>query len=239
MDASARSPGPDDRLDRPPAGLERGRVALAASALGLLCFVGLTTFVLVDPDNAMDTALARVHSGTTPSWLDGSATFVRFLGVTVPLLATLPLAVALWFRRRRTAALVLVGGYATAMVVSVAVKLLVDRPRPVLADMAGVAADETSFPSTSVVSCVVFWGLVLTFALVSDPASRWRRPPAVLAVMLMALIGPSRLVVGDHWPTDVLGGYLLGGAVLGLLLWIGARRATPTELPERSIRERN
>ena len=48
------------------------------------------------------------------------------------------------------------------------------------------------------------------------PESRERLPRVVgvLALAVGLLMGPSRLVLGVHWPTDLLGGWLLGGAVV-------------------------
>ena len=40
--------------------------------------------------------------------------------------------------------------------------------------------------------------------------------PRVRSLAIGFLMGPSRLVLGVHWPTDILGGWLLGGAVAGL-----------------------
>jgi membrane-associated phospholipid phosphatase len=66
---------------------------------------------------------------------------------------------------------------------------------------------------------------------------RERRSEGILCGILAAsivLIGPSRVALGDHWPTDVLGAYLLGGALLALLArWrLAPPRARPSEAPE-------
>ncbi|MEW5762117.1 MAG: phosphatase PAP2 family protein [Bacillota bacterium] len=90
-------------------------------------------------------------------------------------------------------------------------------PRP-SADRVAVLWPETSpgFPSGHAQNAVVLWGYV---------AARWRRPLTLALAVLMPLgIGLSRLYLGAHFPHDVLGGWLLGLAVLLLFLW-GARRA--------------
>src|SRR5205814_2203206 len=42
----------------------------------------------------------------------------------------------------------------------------------------------------------------------------------VLSALFVVLVGPSRVYLGDHWASDVLGSYLLSGFLLGVTLWI-------------------
>jgi membrane-associated phospholipid phosphatase len=106
------------------------------------------------------------------------------------------------------------------------VKLIVARARPttdlveVYRQVAGA-----SFPSGHVVHYVVFFGVIGYLAwlsLRSQPAGTpWRIAMIALLVAcggLILLIGPSRVYLGAHWPTDALGGYLLGSAWLWLLV---------------------
>ena len=71
------------------------------------------------------------------------------------------------------------------------------------------------FPSGHTQSAVVIWGYL---------ASQFRRPWLwAVAGLLMILIPLSRVYLGVHFPTDLLGGYLLGAALLGLYLWLEPR----------------
>ena len=54
----------------------------------------------------------------------------------------------------------------------------------------------------------------LTLALALTPAGYRRRIAAVVAIMLSLLIGTSRVMLGVHWPSDVIGGWSFG------LLWV-------------------
>lgn len=154
------------------------------------------------------------------------------LGVSLPgdypwagLLVGLACVISLLRRRWRESALILstVTGDGMALIV----KALVQRPRP-SPDLVGVyeQLQHYSFPSGHVVHYVVFFGAVSYLAceaLRSLPSMRKEvRVPLVAIVvvfsMLVMLIGISRVYLGAHWMTDVVGGYLLGGAwLLGLL----------------------
>ncbi len=119
-----------------------------------------------------------------------------------------------WWGHRRGARLLLLG--LTVEGAAVSVKALVHRPQP-----GGWLADwpwEASFPSGHVVRAVVTLSLLV--ALLAWRSPRWRLPAALGATGFALLLGMARVAVEPqaHWPTDVVGGYLLGALWVDLLL---------------------
>ncbi len=112
-----------------------------------------------------------------------------------------------------------------------ALKQALAQPRP--ADLAaGIALVEQSgygLPSGHAQGAVVLWGLLALLA-VRRGAGRWVWAPAVL---LMLGVGLSRVYLGVHFPTDVLGGWAVGAAVLAAAWALGRLPvpAWPTRLP--------
>jgi membrane-associated phospholipid phosphatase len=107
---------------------------------------------------------------------------------------------------------------------------LVDRPRP-SPEMVRVAMDLPTggFPSGHVLNLTAIFGFLiyLTIVLLSDV--RWRSLLVALLAVPILTIGIARIYDGAHWPSDVLGGYLIGGIWLGLTIqiyrWAKARFA--------------
>jgi membrane-associated phospholipid phosphatase len=100
------------------------------------------------------------------------------------------------------------------------VKILVHRPRP-SSDLVKVLSKfaEYSFPSGHVVHYVVFFGFLLAVMVVDRTLSTfWRIAVALLSSFLILTISISRIYLGAHWATDVIGGYLFGFAYLGVIL---------------------
>ena len=94
------------------------------------------------------------------------------------------------------------------------IKVLVDRPRPIFADPIATARG-LSFPSGHAMAVAVNYGALLLVYLPAL-ARRWRRVATIAALTIIIAVGVSRLVLGVHYVTDVIGGWLLGAAWLAL-----------------------
>ena len=88
-------------------------------------------------------------------------------------------------------------------------KIFFHHPRPL--DGLIPADDPYSFPSGHAVIAVAFYGMLVTILLNRFPNNRFVRVGGiVLAGSLILLIGASRIVLGVHYPQDVLAGYAIG-----------------------------
>ena len=73
-----------------------------------------------------------------------------------------------------------------------------------------------SYPAGHTMSAIICYGLIVYCLLIARPF--WRGRVLALFGLGLAAIGFSRVYLGVHWPTDVLGGYLAGGAWLALCI---------------------
>jgi membrane-associated phospholipid phosphatase len=161
-----------------------------------------------------------------------------------PLSATLVLL--LWAWGRRSLATVAVNGLIVSWPLMEIAKAAVGRSRPPQALALIQQPGSDSMPSGHAVMSVVFLGLLLyaLFRWAGRGESRYAaRAGAVLkwlglaaGVIVAAAIGVSRVYLGAHWPSDVLAGWCLGGALLLSALG-GARRWEETGGPRDLARD--
>jgi undecaprenyl-diphosphatase len=102
-----------------------------------------------------------------------------------------------------------------------AFKFLVDRPRP-----SGFAS---GFPSGHTTAAAAFAVILIYLASRARLHRAGRLSVQVIAVAMMLLVGWARIVLRAHWPTDVLGGLLLGTACAAAAAWWDAARPHPGE----------
>jgi membrane-associated phospholipid phosphatase len=139
----------------------------------------------------------------------------------MPLVAGVALggALALWLLSSRSAAIWLVAAL-VASLSDTGVKLLVDRPRP--AGHLVEVSEKTSsaaFPSGHVTAAVLVYGFIFYLAAFLIPVRLLRFLVQASCLVIIVLTALQRVYVGAHWPSDVLGGVLLGGLLLSLLIW--------------------
>src|ERR1700761_9171087 len=140
---------------------------------------------------------------------------VTWLGSTGVLWALIAIAVAaLAIRRRWRLAIYLLVTGAGVLTLDPVLKALVGRLRPVVAHPVAYGTGD-SFPSGHALGSIVVYGALF---LVFLPATRgaWRRVLTAVTVTLIAAIGVSRLLLGVHYLSDVLGAWALGITWLGI-----------------------
>ena len=141
----------------------------------------------------------------------------------------------LWLRRLPHEVIVLSIAQ-TIFVPQLWVKQLVHRPRP-SEELISIAeiGDGFAFPSGHLTMGVAVYGMVAVIAMMRlDPG--WRRNAVLGACAgILILSAISRPTVGAHWPSDALGGLLLGGISLFGTTWLYRRMRRPAG-PPRPLR---
>jgi undecaprenyl-diphosphatase len=135
-------------------------------------------------------------------------------------------AVAIWLVWRRAArwtAVWLVATCALATLIQQTLKAVVDRPRPVWPDPVD-SAHYAAFPSGHAMTATVVCGLMLWLLHHYGAERALRLTTAAVAVISVAGVGLTRVWLGVHWATDVVGGWLLGALVVVLAVRVHARR---------------
>jgi undecaprenyl-diphosphatase len=209
--------------------------------LSLIAFAVLAASVHHHPYFSWDLAVAR--------WLQ------RIPGLQMPmeivssigygawpyLLTGLTVLVLLTLRRRSEAAFLVLSAGLEALL-NQAVKLAVARPRPspALITVSRPLTD-LSFPSGHVMFYVSFFGFLFFLAYREPGRSAIKTGVMVLASVAILLVGASRVYLGEHWPSDVLGGYLLSIAWLSAVIevyWRWTSRPARGRADQRGIAPR-
>jgi len=148
---------------------------------------------------------------TMPTAFDWLMLSLPWLGTN---LTVLPIVAAfalwLWRRKRRLElAVQLLVVSIGSLIMNAAVKAAFERPRPELWEHRGQYA-WASYPSGHAIVCV---SVIFSVALMLQRERGWRWPLPVAGALLIVVLY-SRLYLGVHWPTDLIGGLLMGVAWL-------------------------
>jgi undecaprenyl-diphosphatase len=180
--------------------------------LSAVAFIVLAMLVVRRGGLAFDDPFAAwLQALPIPQWL---WEFITYLGgvILVPIGIAFVLAVLL--SRRLRLALIVGGVLIVAALFTDFVKDYVARPRPTADPL--VPAPGYSFPSGHTLNSTATYGLLALVAWGSGLPLAVRRAALIVGVTMPILVGLSRIALGVHYPTDVLGGWLAGIAFVAL-----------------------
>lgn len=109
-------------------------------------------------------------------------------------------------------------------------KPIFNRPRPDSA-LWLVVQHDASFPSGHSLNCLVFYGTIFYLIFTGIYRTKYRTPILVFLAVLIFSIGISRIYLGVHYPTDIIGGWSLGIFLLMLFsFWVDKSNVSGTRI---------
>jgi membrane-associated phospholipid phosphatase len=208
------------------------RLRRAAAALGLAGFVALATVVHHAGPLAWDLPITRAFQRLHGPWIDGPLGVLSAIGFP-PVVGIVYGAILLGIYLRGARREACIAAFATLGAAGIH-RLVADlvaraRPSPDLIAVAHPLPVRSSFPSGHVQNATAFLGFLAYLLITRLPPSRGRSLLVALLVFTIAGMAAARIYFGEHWPSDVLGGLVLGGVWLCVVIEIdhawGRRRA--------------
>jgi undecaprenyl-diphosphatase len=207
-------------------------VGLGACLL-LFVFISLAGEVLEGDTKALDTQiLVALRNPTDPSrpigppWLEYAMLDLTALGgPTVLVVVVLAVVGFLLLQKMYRSALVVLATSTSGALVSAALKHAFMRPRPTIVPHLREVLS-TSFPSGHAMESAIIYLTLGTMLMRLADRRATKVYCLVVAVVLTFLVGVSRVFLGVHYPTDVIGGWIIG-FMWASLCWLAAQAAEP------------
>ena len=211
-------------------------IAIAATA----AFAELAERVLAGATQAFDVAILQWLHAHQSKPLTALMVEMTYLGTgTVVIVVVGVAALFLWHTEHKHSARLLLAATIGNILLNGVLKLVYHRARPTVFEWQ-TAAVSSSFPSGHAMSATVVYGTV-AYLLVRLQKHDWAKAlTLVTAVLLILLICLTRLYLGVHYPSDVIGGIIVGlawasfcMATLEASLALARRRASNALVEER------
>ncbi len=191
--------------------------AIAAAAFSLLAYhvVMQGRMAALTPGGFDLEMVNRLHAAATP-------TLTRFMLLVSDMhsligigMLSLLLAVYFYYRGEYAWLLGLLLAVPGGMIFITVLKMMFRRPRPYFENPL-VILQTWSFPSGHTAGSTLFYGVLAAWLVTRSGAISIRATWTIAALAMVGLVASSRMYLGAHYPSDVVGGFLAGVAWLAL-----------------------
>ncbi len=192
---------------------------ISVIALLIMSFVTLTYLVKTKKTSAFDKMILEKMKDLESPLLTTIMKGLDFIGSTIPVIVTSLILLVILYRlhRNRSEVYLFVVASLGSNVINYLVKSLIKRKRPV-SEL--VIENGFSFPSGHTIGALTLYGIITFLFWRKITTTRGRVVLLIFATSMILLMGFSRIYLGVHYPTDIIGAMLLGGTWLYLTIWI-------------------
>lgn len=178
------------------------------SLSSLFLFIHLTKEVLEKEFNTADILISEfIYSLRTP-FLTKIMIFFTYMGTGFVLITAALIILFLVFRKHKKEAVLFLIILFMGFVMEWLLKKLIQRPRPDLSPL--IPTSSYSFPSGHAMNSTLFYLTLSYFIYHFTGNKKMSLIVLICSIVIIGLIGFSRVYLGVHYPSDILGGYIAG-----------------------------
>lgn len=194
---------------------------LLISSILVLLFAILAYFVTLHPVNKIDVSVSKfIQQFSTPALTKAMIVISAFGNLEIAL-ASLIITACIFFVNKLKREAIFVSYITFTGIITFLLKRVFDRTRPT-ADFVTLIDryQNNSFPSGHTLSYIVFFGFLIFLTRTLKSVPKYWRITIMSTAYFMCVFGPiSRIYLGAHWLTDIIGGLLIGLLYLQQLIW--------------------
>ena len=193
------------------------KTSLATTGILMSLFFVFLAFMVQSPSLTMQETqwLLWLHQQHSTILTQMSAILAYLGGLLIMGLVIITICAITYKKQRIDLSLFTLISFVGSVVIGWLFKEIIARPRPEIWPQIAPHFGY-SFPSNHTIYAVVLAGVLVAISY----TSAWRTPVTIFAMLWCVLMGLSRMYLGAHFPTDVLGGLCLGVSWLCLVTWI-------------------
>jgi undecaprenyl-diphosphatase len=203
------------------------------SLLLTFLFIVLVMLIKTNGINEFDTSIGKGMYTLHDQSLILVLEWIGMLGSTVGIIAILFLSMLLFIiiQKNFLAAAILFLSVLIGNVGNKVLKAIVERERPSFPEH---IEDSFSFPSGHVMVGLLLFGMITYYVVKASQTQKMKQIVITSTSVLLIFIGFSRLVEGEHFFTDVIGGFIAGGLVL--IAMITVDQLVRTKIEQRKVK---